>query len=152
MWIVFGFLALIYIFVNGICNNQRSTVERVAYAWFSIPLVAAYLLIGVIVLIVPFIAIAVFLEDCPVLGVFMLGGAILFVIHAIQCFTKKEKKSSNAFSEKVADIAPTPPEPQKNNTQPRHRAFEANAATERSCNSKSSENSLKTDFTNLKTL
>lgn len=152
MWIVFGFLALIYIFVNGICNSQRSTVERVAYAWFSIPLVAAYLLIGVIVLIVPFIAIAVFLEDCPVLGVFMLGGALLFVIHAIQCFTKKEKKSSNAFSEKVADIAQTPPEPQKNNTQPRHRAFEANAATEKSCNSKSSENSLKTDFTNLKTL
>lgn len=152
MWIVFGFLALIYIFVNGICNSQRSTVERVAYAWFSIPLVAAYLLIGVIVLIVPFIAIAVFLEDCPVLGVFMLGGAILFVIHAIQCFTKKEKKSSNAFSEKVAAFSQNASHPPKNNPQPHHTAFKANAATEKSCNSKSSENPLKTNFTNLKTL
>lgn len=107
-WVVLGFFGLGYVIKNGIFNSKLSPLERVTYAWLSLPLIAGYLLIAAVVLIVPIIAIIVFLQDVPVLGVFMLVGVILVAVNVIKNWNSNyDNGGKNAFSEAVERVKTT---------------------------------------------
>ena len=96
MWLVRFFIGLLgigYFLKNGVFNSNRSNLERFTYAWLALPLVLAAILFCIILIMIPIVFIGVALEDCPVIGVFLLVGIGLFIANVVKNVTdKKEEK------------------------------------------------------------
>lgn len=103
VWFLLGIGGLGYIIKNGIINSKISMLERVTYAWLSLPLLAMYLLFGFIIVVVPVIAIGVLLEDIPVLGVFVLIGVILVIANVVKSFRENDAAEEDVHYNSFAD-------------------------------------------------
>ena len=93
MWLVglvLGFCGLGYFLKNGVFNSNRSTLERVTYAWLALPVVWMYLCFAFVILAFPIVLLVVALEDCPIFGIFLLVAYILFIINVIKRFMSKD--------------------------------------------------------------
>ena len=98
MWLlrfVLGIFGLGYYLKHGVFDKKRSGLERVTYGFLGIPLVWCYALFGIIIIMTPIVFIGVALQDCPVIGVFLLIAVILFGINVIKRFTDNGNENEN---------------------------------------------------------
>ena len=98
MWLlrfIIGLFGIGYFIRHGVFDSNKSGLERVTYGFLALPLVWCYALFCIILVMIPIVFIGVALQDCPVIGVFLLIGVGLFAANVIKRFIDEKKENSS---------------------------------------------------------